>query len=86
MHLACEVGTPVVVLYGPIGPLRSGPSGVRHRNVIHEELSCVPCSSFTCKNKVFRECMELISVDEVFQNVSDVMRNQEERQDNERFS
>jgi hypothetical protein len=34
--------------------------------VLHGELACCPCNSFKCRNNVFRECMEMITVDEVF--------------------
>ncbi|MEA5113411.1 MAG: glycosyltransferase family 9 protein [Geobacteraceae bacterium] len=76
MHIAAAVGTPALALYGPISPLRSGPIGDGHRIVIHDELDCCPCNSFKCVNPVFRLCMESITVDEVFAELSQMLDNQ----------
>jgi len=65
MHMAAAVGTPVLALYGPISPVRSGPVGEGNRIVIHDEIDCCPCNSFECKIKEFRLCMETITVEEV---------------------
>lgn len=75
MHIAAAVGTPVLALYGPISPVRSGPIGNGHKIMIHDELDCCPCNSFTCVNSRFRLCMESISVDEVFAELSGMMDN-----------
>jgi heptosyltransferase-2 len=72
MHIASAVGTRVVALYGPISPERSGPLGEGHRILMHSELHCCPCNSFSCKNKNFRECMKLISVEEVFSAIKEM--------------
>jgi len=66
MHIASAVGTRVLALYGPIPPQRSGPFGLGHRVIMHDELDCCPCNSFDCRSPVFRRCMEEISVEEVF--------------------
>jgi heptosyltransferase I len=65
MHLAAAVGTPVVALFGPTSPERTGPYGDRHI-VIRHGLPCSPCFRKTCETL---ECMKTISVDEVFQAV-----------------
>lgn len=75
MHIAAAVGTRVVALYGPISPVRSGPVGEGHRILIHEELECCPCNSFDCKNPAFRECMEMISVQEAFDACAEMSQN-----------
>jgi len=77
MHIAAAVGTPVVALYGPISPERSGPLGAGHRIVMHGELDCCPCNSFKCRNKVFRKCMEMITVDEVFSAIKELLGERE---------
>lgn len=64
MHMAAAVGTPVLALYGPISPVRSGPVGEGHRILMHDEIECCPCNSFQCKEQEFRRCMELITVEE----------------------
>ena len=73
MHISAAVGTRVVALYGPISPVRSGPVGEGHRILIHDELECCPCNIFECKSSTFRECMERISVQEVFEACIDML-------------
>lgn len=73
MHMAAAVGTPVLALYGPISPVRSGPVGEGHRIVMHDELECCPCNSFECKHKDFRLCMETITLEEVAQVASQML-------------
>ncbi|HQL91556.1 MAG TPA: glycosyltransferase family 9 protein [Syntrophales bacterium] len=65
MHLAAAVGTPVVALFGPTSPDRTGPYGEGHV-VIRRDLDCSPCFRKACKT---RECMQAIGVDEVFKAV-----------------
>ncbi|MDI9569407.1 MAG: lipopolysaccharide heptosyltransferase II [Pseudomonadota bacterium] len=65
MHIAAAVGTPVVALFGPTDPRRTGPYGPGHA-VIRRELPCSPCFRKTCPT---RECMEGIGVDEVWEAV-----------------
>ena len=65
MHLAAVLGTPVVALFGPTAPWRTGPYGKIHR-VIRANSDCSPCFQRTC-DKV--DCMSAIGVDEVFQAV-----------------
>ena len=57
MHLAAAVGTPVIALFGPTDPARTGPYGSGH-TVIRTELPCSPCFLKKCSTK---KCMEDIS-------------------------
>jgi len=68
MHLAAAVETPVIALFGPTDPVRTGPYGEGHR-VLRKGLPCSPCFQKSC-NRVI--CMEDISVDEVFDAVKEV--------------
>jgi len=68
MHLAAAVGTPVVALFGPTDPARTGPYGEGHR-VLQKGLNCSPCFRKSCKTG---SCMQNITVDEVFDAVKDV--------------
>ena len=70
MHLAAAVGTPVVALFGPTDPKRTGPYDSRHM-VIREPLSCAPCFRKTCREMT---CMKNITVDAVFKAVESVLR------------
>jgi 3-deoxy-D-manno-octulosonic-acid transferase/heptosyltransferase-1 len=62
MHLAAAVETPVIALFGPTDPARTGPYGTGH-TIIRAELSCSPCFSKKCSTK---KCMEDISPQQVF--------------------
>jgi heptosyltransferase-1 len=62
MHIAAAMNTPVVALFGPTAPWRTGPYGKVHK-VIREELSCSPCFKRKCSH---RTCMRSITVDRVF--------------------
>ncbi len=73
MHLAAAVGTPTISLWGAGNPAETGPLGAGHRVLRHAELPCVPCRANTCPRsgrgtvlpRAERECLELITVDEV---------------------
>jgi heptosyltransferase I len=62
MHIAAAMNTPVVALFGPTAPWRTGPYGRAHR-VIREELPCSPCFKKKCSH---RTCMRSLTVDRVF--------------------
>jgi heptosyltransferase-1 len=47
MHLAAALGTPVVALFGPTAPWRTGPFGQGHE-VVRLGLSCSPCFQRQC--------------------------------------
>ncbi|MDO9530007.1 MAG: lipopolysaccharide heptosyltransferase II [Syntrophales bacterium] len=68
MHIAAAMGTPVVALFGPTDPLRTGPYGRGHV-VIRKEMSCSPCFLKKCDT---RKCMKDITVEEVFQAVNKI--------------
>jgi 3-deoxy-D-manno-octulosonic-acid transferase/heptosyltransferase-1 len=61
MHMAAAVGTPVVALFGPTAPWRTGPYGPAHQ-AIQAGLDCSPCFKRRCETM---ECMKTISVKQV---------------------
>jgi heptosyltransferase I len=65
MHIAAAMGVPVVALFGPTAPWRTGPYGKGH-TVIQERLECSPCFKKSCPH---RTCMKSITVDKVFEAV-----------------
>jgi lipopolysaccharide heptosyltransferase II len=71
MHLAAAVGTPVVALFGPTAPWRTGPYGTGHQ-LIKAELECSPCFKRRCETT---DCMYQISVDQVLKGVQKVLGN-----------
>jgi lipopolysaccharide heptosyltransferase I len=74
MHLAAAVGTPVVALFGPTAPWRTGPYGPNHV-VLRADLVCSPCFKKQCLTTLYEEraCMRRLSVDEVVQAVLEKM-------------
>lgn len=66
MHLAAAVGTPVVALFGPTAPWRTGPYGPR-QVVLRADLSCSPCFKKQCLTTAYEEraCMKRLTVDQV---------------------
>ena len=63
MHIAAAMGCPVVALFGPTAPWRTGPYGNGHR-IIRTEIECSPCFKKKCARKT---CMKDISVNRVFE-------------------
>jgi heptosyltransferase II len=62
MHLAAAVGTPVVALFGPTDPGRTGPTGAPSE-VLDRYVFCSPCYLKECPYG--HECMREISVEMV---------------------
>ena len=48
MHIAAALGRPVVGLFGPTEPLRTGPYGPQHR-ILRHEIPCAPCMKSRCR-------------------------------------
>jgi 3-deoxy-D-manno-octulosonic-acid transferase/heptosyltransferase-1 len=69
MHIAAAMGTPVIALFGPTDPARTGPYGKGHR-VIQKELPCRPCFLKKCTS---RECMRRITVEDAFYAVGELL-------------
>lgn len=67
MHVAAAVGTPVVALFGPTAPWRTGPYGGKHQ-IIRLGLPCSPCLKKQCQFDT-TACMADIPVSEVVQAV-----------------
>ena len=61
MHLAAAVKAPLIALFGPTAPWRTGPYG-NPGGVFRKSLPCAPCFKKTCDTM---ECMTSITVEEV---------------------
>ncbi|MCP3950849.1 MAG: glycosyltransferase family 9 protein, partial [Desulfobacterales bacterium] len=61
MHLGAAVGLPVVALFGPTAPWRTGPYGQSHR-IVSTDCDCAPCFQRRCATT---HCMEGITVAKV---------------------
>ena len=66
MHLAAAVGAPVVALFGPTDPGRTGPTGAPSE-VLDRYVFCSPCYLTECPYG--HECMREISVESVLASV-----------------
>ncbi len=69
MHLAAAIGRPVVALFGPTAPWRTGPFGKGHR-VLRAGLPCSPCFRRSCQDP---RCLSEISPEEVFAALREVL-------------
>lgn len=71
MHIAAAVGTPVVALFGPTDPLRTGPRGPGR--ILRRELPCSPCLQRGCQIEDTYRCMRDLSVAEVLGTVRNLL-------------
>jgi heptosyltransferase I len=68
MHIAAAVGTPVVALFGPTDPVRTGPYGEGH-SVLTHDVPCRPCLSRRCHYTVPLACLSGVTPEQVVQAV-----------------
>jgi lipopolysaccharide heptosyltransferase II len=65
MHVAAAMGTPVVALFGPTDPYRTGPQGEGHEVIFHRQECWRPCVHPVTPKCGERRCMSAITVEEV---------------------
>ncbi len=70
MHIAAASGAPVVALFGPTDPARTGPYGPGHL-VLRLGIACSPCFRRKCST---RACMRGIEIEAVFQAVRTLLQ------------
>ena len=66
MHIAAALGKPLVALFGPTEPRRTGPYG-QLENVLRIELPCSPCFKSYCTWKNPNECLNALLPAAVFE-------------------
>lgn len=71
LHLAGALGVPTVSMMGPADPILWRPQG-EHQMVIQKGITCRPCMSGRCRK---HQCMDLITVDDVFAAVESLLEN-----------
>ncbi len=59
VHIAAALNTPVLAIFGPTDPQRTGPYGSQH-HIIAASMDCRPCFSKSCRSGSTR-CMSAIS-------------------------
>jgi heptosyltransferase-1 len=70
MHVAAALGKPVVALFGPTEPRRTGPYG-QIDHAIQSSLPCIPCMKSRCHYPQKYECLRGLPVAKVLQVVRD---------------
>jgi len=73
MHIAAAFNKPLVALFGPTDPAKTGPYGWQKNEnfrVVRSGVPCSPCFKKKCGN--FR-CMENISVDDVYEAIKEYL-------------
>jgi lipopolysaccharide heptosyltransferase I len=73
MHMAAALNIPVFAIFGPANPIRTGPYGSIH-TVIQKNLTCSPCYAQHPCTKFKFQCMEALTVDEVYKAIDKKMR------------
>ena len=58
MHVAAALRKPVVGLFGPTNPLRTGPYHQTHLALQRNDLPCVPCMKATCSYREPLACVQ----------------------------
>lgn len=71
MHVSCAVGIPVIDIIGAADEKVTGPYGVKSI-LVRKPLPCAPCVKNKCGKKRI-ECMELITVDDVYSAVLEMV-------------
>jgi lipopolysaccharide heptosyltransferase II len=66
MHVAAALGKPLVALFGPTEPRRTGPYQ-QLQNVLRIDLPCTPCLKSYCTYAQPNECLKALPPAEVFE-------------------
>lgn len=69
MHVAAALRKPVVGIFGPTHPARTGPYGQIHRALQLPDLACVPCLKSVCAYHDLLACLRGISAAQVAEEV-----------------
>ena len=81
LHLAEAVGTPVVAIFGPTTAGFGFAPFLANSHLLEVELACKPCSAHgakKCINKLEKECMKLVRVEDVWNAVDNILNNKKE--------
>jgi len=70
MHIAAALGVPVVAVFGPTSPERTGPYGSSHV-IVKSAAVCSPCFKKRCADL---RCMKEITPEAVYERVKDLLK------------
>jgi lipopolysaccharide heptosyltransferase II len=68
MHVAAALGKPVIAMFGPTEPRRTGPYG-QIEHALQFNLPCIPCMKAYCTYRKPIECLRAITPELVFKGV-----------------
>jgi lipopolysaccharide heptosyltransferase II len=71
MHVAAALNKPLVALFGPTAPERTGPYG-QLQNVLRLDLPCSPCLKSDCRFEKPDECLRALSPAQVLAHVQQI--------------
>ncbi|MBF0381070.1 MAG: putative lipopolysaccharide heptosyltransferase III [Magnetococcales bacterium] len=74
MHMASATNTPTIVLFGPSDETDWGPVGKKYHIISASQHICRPCQLDGCGGGRICECMNDITVDEVFAKVEEELK------------
>jgi len=72
MHAAAALGKPLVALFGPTEPRRTGPYG-QLENVLRLNLPCSPCLKPDCHFEKPVECLQALTPAQVLARVCTIL-------------
>ena len=72
MHIAAALGRPVLAVFGPTDPGRTGPYGPMHRILLASDCPCRPCYKRTCERGDLA-CLRHITPDLVLRNAMEML-------------
>jgi len=72
MHAAAALDKPLVALFGPTEPRRTGPYG-QLENVLRLDLPCSPCLSARCHFSQPEECLRALAPEQVLQRIEAII-------------
>ena len=74
MHMAAALDIPVFAMFGPASPVRTGPYGSIH-TVIQKDFPCIPCYAKQPCSRYNFQCMDTLTVDEVYRAITQKLGN-----------
>lgn len=74
MHVAAALGKPLIAIFGPTEPRRTGPYGQLDKVLQTTTLPCVPCMTDHCAYFKLLECLRTVSVSSVVNRAEELLR------------
>ena len=72
MHVAAALNKPLVALFGPTSPVKTGP-WTENSRILQLNLSCIPCLSRMCRIAETQACLKRITADDILEALNQVL-------------